>query len=97
VLARLTDRDGDEVWINPIHVRSVMVGTGLFGGPKGTRVMLGGEESSGHRVFVRESPAVAAARLNAAMPLVVPADLSVLDDRRTPEDPPPTHTPHAGD
>lgn len=88
MLARLTDRDGDEVWINPIHVRSVMVGSGLFGGPKGTQIMLGGEESSAHRVFVREAPSVAAERLNGAMPIVIPADLGALDESKPPKPPP---------
>lgn len=81
MLAKLTDKDGDEVWVNPIHVRSVAIGTGLLGGHKGTQVMLSGDGFHGHKVYVRESPSAVAARLNAAMPAVIlSSELAATDE-----------------
>lgn len=97
MLAKLTDKDGDEVWVNPIHVRSVVIATGLLGGHKGTQVMLSGDTFHGHKVFVRESPATAAARLNAAMPTVMLAsELAAITEepRQQPQNDDASHTAH---
>lgn len=81
MLAKLTDKDGDEVWVNPIHVRSVVIGTGLLGGHKGTQITLSGDTFQGYKVYVRESPSTAAARLNAAMPAVIlSSELAATDE-----------------
>jgi hypothetical protein len=94
MLARLTDKDGDPVWVNPLHVRSVQAATGLLGGHKGTQVMLSGDNVHGHRVFVAQSVSQAAAAINAAMPVISASDLAALtdDDRRRDDE---STNPHA--
>ncbi len=93
MLAKLTDTDGDVVWINPIHVRSVQTSTGLFGGHKGTQVWMSSELVSGHRVVVKESPCEAAAMLNDAMPRLIDAGTLLSDDRTRRDDTPPQPAP----
>lgn len=83
MLAKLTDKDGDTVWVNPLHVRSVKVGTGFLGGHKGTLIWLSSELIHGHHVYVRESPDAVASALNAAaIPMSLTELMASEDDHR---------------
>lgn len=84
-LIKLTDKDGKEIWINPIHVRSVAPKSGVFGASKGTEIMLGGMGSmhGGLSYTVPGDPEQIAALVSDAllqfMPLLPPPD----DDRHS--------------
>lgn len=86
MLARLTDKDGDAVWVNPLYVRSVQLVTGLLSSSRGTQIMLGSDGLHGYRVVVRESVDQAAAAINAAMPVISTNDLLALTDDQAQRD-----------
>lgn len=86
MLIQLTDADGRETWINPIHVKIIRTRKGMLGGGKGTEVWFSFIATS-EAVYFSEPPAVIAQALNAAMPTVVA--LTPDDDDQT--TPPPQH------
>jgi hypothetical protein len=75
MLIQLTDAEGRETWINPIHVKIVRTRKGMLGGGKGSEVWFSFHATS-EAVYFSESPADIAAMLNAAMPPVIALDTS---------------------
>lgn len=87
MLVSITDADGRETWINPIHVKLVRTRGKLLGmGGKGTEVWFSFNNNS-EAVYFTEDPADIAARLNAGMPSAVLIDTS--------DDDQPQHQPHS--
>lgn len=73
--------NGDEIWINPIHVRLVRPDRGLLGsGGKGTEIFLGQESMTGLRVSVNHTPRTVAEALNKAMPAILDLNAMTNDD-----------------
>lgn len=72
--------NGDEIWVNPIHVRCVMPERGLLTGGKGTAIYLGQDMTTGLRVVVNHTPADVAAAINAAMPALLDLNSALGDD-----------------
>lgn len=72
MLIPFTNSDGEEVFINALHVRCVAPWTGMLGGKKGCKVWFS-YNSSSDAVHIGEDPTVVAAKLNAVMPTVFPA------------------------
>jgi hypothetical protein len=87
VLIPLTDAEGRETWINPIHVKVVRTRKGMLGGGKGTEVWFSFTSNS-EAIYFSESPAEIAAALNGGMPPVVALDTS--------GDEPPMQSPQTG-
>ncbi len=95
MFAKFTNTDGMTVWINPIHVRCIVIRTGILGGKKGTEIMLSGDYLHGVRVLVNESPGQVAERLSPLLTSFAAASLTALDDEsgRSEESPSTSHTP----
>lgn len=71
--------NGDEVWVNPIHVRMVHPDRGLLGtGGKGTTIWFGNELATGLRVSVVHTPRQVAEAINRAMPAIL--DINAATD-----------------
>ncbi len=69
MLVDLVTKDGQTVWINPVHVKIVQSKTGVFGGKKGTEIIYHGTGGmAGGSIIVQGEPDEVAMRLNAAMP-----------------------------
>ncbi len=75
MLIPLTDAEGRETWINPLHVKVVRTRKGMLGGGKGCEVWFSFNSNS-EAIYFSESPAEIAAALNAAMPPVIALDTS---------------------
>ena len=75
MLISLTDADGRETWINPIHVKIVRTRKGMLGGEKGTEVWFSFHNTS-EAVYFSEPPEEIAQAINAAMPPVLLIDPS---------------------
>lgn len=86
MLIPLTDAEGRETWINPIHVKVVRTRKGVLGREKGSEVWFSFHHSS-EAIYFTESPSEISAALNAAMPPVIALDTS--------GDEPPPASPHA--
>lgn len=78
MLIPLTDEQGRETWINPIHVKVVRARKGILGGGKGTEVWFSFTGSS-EAIYFTDSPAAIAAALNAGMPSAIVLDSSEDD------------------
>lgn len=88
MLIQLTDAEGRETWINPIHVKIVRTRGKVLGmGGKGTEVWTSFTSNS-EAIYFTEEPSEIAAALNMGMPPVV-----VLE---TSGDEPPPHNPQTG-
>ncbi len=68
MLIRLTDKDGRETWINPIHVRIVRQKHGMLGGKTDVTEVWFSFHAQSEAIYFGESPAEIAAALNAGMP-----------------------------
>jgi hypothetical protein len=82
-LVRLTDKDGKDVWVNSLHVRTIAVKSGVFGGKKGTEIALSGLGGmhGGVSLIVAEDPETVASLISEALlhlaplvPLLPPED-----------------------
>lgn len=73
MLVQLTDAEGRETWVNPIHVKVVRTRKGMLGGQKGTEVWFSFHATS-EAVYFSEPPDQVATLLNAAMPPVLLID-----------------------
>lgn len=73
MLIQLTDAEGRETWINPIHVKVVRTRKGLLGGQKGSEVWFSFHGTS-EAVYFHEPPDQLATLLNGAMPPVLLID-----------------------
>lgn len=82
MLTPFKQTNGDEVWVNPIHVRYVCPDRGLFGTPgSGTLVCFGPKSTGLHTVCVAHSPRHVAEALNKAMPPIIGIQDGTLDDQ----------------
>ena len=72
MLIPITETDGRETWVNPLHVRAVRSARGVMGGKKsGSQLIIGGVHTD--TLSVREDPPIVAARLNASLALLLNA------------------------
>lgn len=67
MLIQLTDAEGRETWINPMHVKVVRTRKGMLGGQKGSEVWFSFANGS-EAVYFSEPPSEIAQALNAGMP-----------------------------
>jgi hypothetical protein len=67
MLVKFTDKDGLEVWINPIHIKFVRENRGTFGAKKGTAIGFT-QDALATPIIVPEETAVVAEKISAAMP-----------------------------
>lgn len=75
MLLHLTDAEGRETWINPIHVKVIRTRSGLLGGKKGCEVWFSFNSAS-EAIYFSEDPSDIAALVNAAMPPILLVDSS---------------------
>ncbi|MFN5662650.1 MAG: hypothetical protein ACK48N_11260, partial [Planctomyces sp.] len=67
MLVKFTDKDGLEVWINPIHVKFVRENRGTFGAKKGSVIGFS-QGAMVTPIIVSEVTAEVARRISEAMP-----------------------------
>jgi hypothetical protein len=79
MLIQLTDAEGRETWINPIHVKIVRTRKGMLGGEKGTEVWFSFHATS-QALYFKESAEQLAGLIEAAMPPVLLIDAGSGDD-----------------
>jgi hypothetical protein len=74
--------NGDEVWVNPIHVRYVRPDRGMLGGDRGTEICFGAGSTTNLNVTVVHSPRDVAEALNRAMPAVLDINQATEEDQK---------------